>query len=55
MNEICVLQTTHLDILAVQYSCLINIVSEKFKQHDLGDILNYSDHYSGSNKVKRHI
>lgn len=42
----------HLDVSALRYSCLINLVSEKFKQHDLGDIVNYKNHYSGICKVK---
>jgi len=42
----------HLDVSACRYSCLINLVSEKFNQHDLGDIINYKNHYSGCNKVK---
>ncbi|VVC24265.1 Hypothetical protein CINCED_3A021528 [Cinara cedri] len=42
----------HLDVSALQYSCLINLVSEKFKQHDLSDIINYKDHYSGSKDKK---
>lgn len=45
----------HLDISALRYSCLINLVSEKFKQHDLGDIINYENHYSGHSKLKKQI
>ncbi|XP_050534270.1 uncharacterized protein LOC126901661 isoform X2 [Daktulosphaira vitifoliae] len=40
----------HLDVSVLRYSCLINIVAEKFKQHDLGDIINYREHYSGTRK-----
>lgn len=47
-----ILKEDHLDVSALRYSCLINLVSEKFKQHDLGDIVNYKNHYSGCNKVQ---
>jgi len=54
-SKFCVLylKEDHLDVSALRYSCLINLVSEKFKQHDLGDIVNYKNHYSGSSKVKK--
>ncbi|XP_050436437.1 uncharacterized protein LOC126843129 [Adelges cooleyi] len=43
----------HLDVSVLRYSCLINIVAEKFKQHDLGDIINYKEHYSGNSKSQK--
>lgn len=41
-----------MDMAALQYNCLINLVSEKFGQYDLGDIMNYKNHYSGCSKMK---